>query len=635
MGAGRPAGADQVQVARVVPDVTGVDRQFDYSVPDELRSSVVVGSIVRVPLQGRRVRGWVVATSEVPATTVPLRDVVEVVSLGPSPEVVAAAGVAAWRYAGRIRPLLVAASPPRIVRALPCPGAGVATSAAAPLRARAVVPSPALAAAALAAVGSHRAVVRLPPLASRLELVLAVLGTSARARPTGDALVLVPERRDAEILTRRLVRLGYDVALHPDDWVGAAAGGRVVVGTRTAALATTRSLAVVLVLDAHAQAYVEQRSPTWDATVVAAGRAERAGVPCVFASPCPTVDHLAWGALVAVPRAFERAGWPPVQVLDRRGEDPRSGLYSPLLAPLLTAAVESRPDIPAVCVLNRTGRARLLACGSCGALATCERCAAALLQRRSPAPGETAELDCPRCTATGLALCRVCGSTRLKLLRAGAGRVAEELGALTGRKVAEVSGRPHAASHPAGGASTRGDQAHGDQAAASVLVGTQAVLHRVRAASVVVFLDLDQELLAPRYRAAEQALALVALASRLVGNAGRAAGSAAAARVVLQTRLPDHEVVRAAVHADPGIVSAAESPRRDALGLPPARALARLSGPGASAFAEALDGIAEIAADGRGRFLVRAADSSALAGALAATGLLGSGTRIEVDPRDA
>ncbi len=635
MGAGRPAGADQVQVARVVPDVTGVDRQFDYSVPDELRSSVVVGSIVRVPLQGRRVRGWVVATSEVPATTVPLRDVVEVVSLGPSPEVVAAAGVAAWRYAGRIRPLLVAASPPRIVRALPCPGAGVATSAAAPLRARAVVPSPALAAAALAAVGSHRAVVRLPPLASRLELVLAVLGTSARARPTGDALVLVPERRDAEILTRRLVRLGYDVALHPDDWVGAAAGGRVVVGTRTAALATTRSLAVVLVLDAHAQAYVEQRSPTWDATVVAAERAERAGVPCVFASPCPTVDHLAWGALVAVPRAFERAGWPPVQVLDRRGEDPRSGLYSPLLAPLLTAAVESRPDIPAVCVLNRTGRARLLACGSCGALATCERCAAALLQRRSPAPGETAELDCPRCTATGLALCRVCGSTRLKLLRVGAGRVAEELGALTGRKVAEVSGRPHAASHPAGGASTRGDQAHGDQAAASVLVGTQAVLHRVRAASVVVFLDLDQELLAPRYRAAEQALALVALASRLVGNAGRAAGSAAAARVVLQTRLPDHEVVRAAVHADPGIVSAAESPRRDALGLPPARALARLSGPGASAFAEALDGIAEIAADGRGRFLVRAADSSALAGALAATGLLGSGTRIEVDPRDA
>ncbi|MHB1597469.1 MAG: primosomal protein N' family DNA-binding protein, partial [Acidimicrobiales bacterium] len=590
MGAGRPAGAEQVRVARVVPDVTGVDRQFDYSVPDELRASVVVGSIVRVPLQGRRVRGWVVATSEVPTTTVPLRDVVEIVSLGPSPEVVAAAGVAAWRYAGRMRPLLVTASPPRIVRALPCPGAGVATSAVAPLHVRAVVPSPALAAAALAAVGSHRAVVRLPPLASRLELVLAVLGASARLRATGDALVLVPERRDAEILTRRLARLDYDVALHPDDWAGAAAGGRVVVGTRTAALATTRSLAVVLVLDAHAQAYVEQRSPTWDATVVVAERAERAGVPCVLASPCPTVDHLAWGELVALPRAVERSGWPPVQVLDRRGEDPRSGLYSPLLAPLLTAAIDSRPDIPAVCVLNRTGRARLLACGSCGAVVACERCAAALLQRHRPAPGETAELDCPRCAATGPALCRMCGSTRLKLLRAGVGRVAEELGALTGRNVAEVSGRPHATDHSARGVLTRGDQAHGDQAGAAVLVGTQAVLHRVRAASVVVFLDLDQELLAPRYRAAEQALALVALASRLVGNAGRAAGAAAAARVVLQTRLPDHEVVRAAVHADPGIVSAAESPRRDALGLPPARALARLSGPGAGAFAEALDG---------------------------------------------
>jgi primosomal protein N' len=49
------------RVCRVVPDITAVEREFDYSVPDPLAALVRVGAIVRVPLHGRRVRGWVVA----------------------------------------------------------------------------------------------------------------------------------------------------------------------------------------------------------------------------------------------------------------------------------------------------------------------------------------------------------------------------------------------------------------------------------------------------------------------------------------------------------------------------------------------------------------------------------------------
>ena len=40
------------------------------------------------------------------------------------------------------------------------------------------------------------------------------------------------------------------------------------------------------------------------------------------------------------------------------------------------------------------------------------------------------------------------------------------------------------------------------------------MLHQVPSADVVAFLDLDHELLAPRFRAAEQALALLARAAR-------------------------------------------------------------------------------------------------------------------------
>ena len=44
------------------------------------------------------------------------------------------------------------------------------------------------------------------------------------------------------------------------------------------------------------------------------------------------------------------------------------------------------------------------------------------------------------------------------------------------------------------------------------------MLHRVESADTVAFLDFDQELLAPRYRAGEEAMSLLIQAARLVGE---------------------------------------------------------------------------------------------------------------------
>ena len=52
--------------ARIVPDVASfsVDNGFWYSVPEHLRSDISVGTIVRMPLSGRKVRGWVVELAD-------------------------------------------------------------------------------------------------------------------------------------------------------------------------------------------------------------------------------------------------------------------------------------------------------------------------------------------------------------------------------------------------------------------------------------------------------------------------------------------------------------------------------------------------------------------------------------------
>jgi len=169
---------------------------------------------------------------------------------------------------------------------------------------------------------------------------------------------------------------------------------------------------------------------------------------------------------------------------------------------------------------------------------------------------------------------------------------------------------------------------------ASILVGTEAVLHRVRSADVVVFLDLDQELLAPRYRAAEQVMALLARAARLVG--GRDRGG----RLLLQTRLPDHEVIGAVVHADPDRLTELERARRAELRFPPATAMAIVSGEAAGAYVDSLRALStrdqgrglEIMGPADGRWLVRAPDHTRLCDALAAAPRPPGRLRVNVDP---
>jgi primosomal protein N' (replication factor Y) len=203
-------------------------------------------------------------------------------------------------------------------------------------------------------------------------------------------------------------------------------------------------------------------------------------------------------------------------------------------------------------VLNRKGRARVLACQACHELARCERCGAAV------AEGDGAVLACPACDATRPMVCQQCHGTRFKRLRPGIARLRDDLAALLPRtEIAEV------------------EAATGEVPAAPVLVGTEAVLHRVpRGAPVglVAFLDFDQELLAPRFRAAEQAGTLLARAARLLGPRGRGGV------VLVQTRLPDHEVLRAAAEPDPSLLLAVEVERRRSLGYPPFGGLAEVSG---------------------------------------------------------
>jgi primosomal protein N' (replication factor Y) len=441
-------------------------------------------------------------------------------------------------------------------------------------------------------------------------------------------LVLAPTHAQSKEAVRRLRTAGYAVASLPEDWAIARSGNCIVVGTMSAAYSPLETLCAAVVLDAHDEAYHAEAAPTWCAWELVVERAKRDGAPLALVSPCPTLDVLTAGRLVLTDRASERRAWPNVEVVDRGGDDPRKGLFAERAVGLARWAADGLATghvRRVVFVLNTTGRARLLACGSCRALARCERCGGALSQQQS-LPGEARKgLTCRRCGLERPYLCAVCGSARLLVLRQGVSRVREELEALSGTPVAEISGKPPRPGQLATGPPTE-----------RVVVGTEAVFHRVDRADAVVFLDFDSELMAPRLRAAEEAMALLVRAARLVSRSVRGPDRAPGAPIVVQTRMPDHPVITSVLHADPSLLAHEELEVRSMLGLPPFTALARVSGQAAGTYCDALRENArdpvEVIGPVDGEWRVVAPDHDRLCDLLASVARPAGRLRVEVDP---
>ncbi|MGI9610141.1 MAG: hypothetical protein ACR2NL_07580, partial [Acidimicrobiia bacterium] len=397
---------------------------------------------------------------------------------------------------------------------------------------------------------------------------------------------VTPDQKTAAGFAGRLRRAGVRTHRYPEDWAGGFSGG-VVLGARSAVFASVPDLSSIIVLDEHDDSLANERNPTWHARDVAIERANRAGIPCLLVSAVPSPAALAGVTDVRLPaRSVERLGWPLIQIVDRRDEDPgRSGLFSPTLVRRL------RDDGRVLCILNRKGRAVMLACVTCGELARSESGDELMVE-------EDEGLIARRSGETRPRICLKCSGTKLKRLRLGVSRAAEELSVLLREPVGEVTASADA----------------GEGLDQRVVVGTEALLHRVAMANTVAFLDFDNELLGSRYRAATQAMTLLLRAASIVGT--RPGGG----RVLVQTRLPDHRVLRAASRAQPELFSDAELELRAAASLPPYRGLALVRGKGAEEFVSPIRNRLEIEVigpDRDGQMLVKGQDRHSVAEVLA------------------
>jgi primosomal protein N' (replication factor Y) (superfamily II helicase) len=568
-------------IAKVEPLTTAraLRGPFDYRLPAEM-AGLEVGSVVRVPFGRRRALGVVVGlaeTSELPPEK--LAEPLEALEAGVPAELVRLGLWVAREYCS---------TPSRGLRLVLPPGVGVRKR-----RARPRVEHPEVGASAafppellpeqgravervLAALdgeagGPRELLLHGVTGSGKTEVYLAAV-EAALARGRG-AIVLVPEIGLApQAVARFRARLGdrfavLHSALTPgqryDEWRRLRDGeASVCVGPRSAVFAPVRDLGLVVIDEEHDPSYKQEGDPCYDARAVARHRAAERGAALLAGTATPRPESWLELPRAELPRRVDGRRLPPVEVLDMRGSDPRSG---PLHADTWTALEEvRRAGAKAIVMVNRRGFAPWLTCRSCGRHWGCPNCDVSLIVHR-----HAGRLVCHHCAhAEPLPrVCPDCDSTTLS--RAGAGT--EQVEALLAERLDPLPVFRLDSDVVAGRGAHARILAGFGEAESAVLVGTQMVAkgHDFPEVTLSAIVDADATLRFPDFRAGERTFAMIA---QLAGRSGR---GEAGGGVIVQTLAPSAaSVAHAAAHDSAGFL-AGEVERRRALRYPPFSHLVR------------------------------------------------------------
>ncbi len=588
------AAAVRLPVARVAVDVAlpHLDRAFDYAVPPAWDEVAQPGVRVRVRFAGRRVGGFVLERVAISDHVGVLEPLIEVVGEVPvlAPEVARLCRAVADRYAGTFADVVRLAVPPRLVRAerrapasvgdaLPAvddPGEWAAYPGGpallrrvgqrhGPTRQRV---GPRAAWTVLPNTGAHSQPPRprVPPGLGWIP-ALTRLAQASLAAGRG-VIVVVPDARDVARVDahwRAAWGPGHHRVLSADlgperryrAFLDVLSGSiRAVIGTRSAAFAPVADLGLLVCWDDGDDSLGEPRSPYPHAREVLALRARQSGAALVLGGYTRTPEVQQWVEsdwLVGLeaPREAVRAAAPRVHVTGDApgGSDPQARAAR-LPHDAWQAARAGLAHGPVLVQVPRAGYLPALACQRCRAPARCVVCTGPLRL-----DGSGGQPSCSWCGAGAGWTCPSCGGWRLRSVRVGSARTAEELGrAFPGVPVLTSSGASvlaEVSDAPALVIATPGAEPVAVQGYAAVLL--------LDAATLLARADLRVAQETWRRWAAATVLARSGAQVVLVGESGWPA-------------------VQALLRWDPVGFAERELADRRAVGLPPAVRMAALSG---------------------------------------------------------
>ena len=378
------------------------------------------------------------------------------------------------------------------------------------------------------------------------------------------AIVLVPEiSLTPQTVARFRARFGDQVAvLHSalsdgerfDAWRQLRSGRRrIAVGARSALFAPVSDLGVIVVDEEHDGSYKQSESPRYQARDMAVVRSAQEGALCVLGSATPALES--WHnvergkfRLVSLPDRVGGGTLPPVRLIDlreaRKQSKEKSGARSEaglvLTAPLVEAMRERlRRGEQTILLLNRRGYSSFVQCRECGDVEICPACSISLTYHRGKS-----RLVCHHCRHEQPApeRCPRCGSTDLSFRGLGTEQVE--------RVVAETF--PEARLVRMDVDTTSGKWSHHEilgrveRGEVDILLGTQMIAKGLDfpGVTLVGVVNADVGMHLPDFRATERTFQLL---SQVAGRAGR---GELGGDVLIQTALPEHYAIQAALAHD-------------------------------------------------------------------------------------
>ena len=455
-------------------------------------------------------------------------------------------------------------------------------------------PSPAQAAALQELTAAARARTTTPFLlygvtGSGKTLVYIELLREVVQRQKRGAIVLVPEiALTPQTVSRFRAEFGDVVAvLHSalsdgeryDAWRALREGQRrVAIGARSAIFAPVRDLGAIIVDEEHEASYKQSESPRYHAREVAVVRAQAAGAVCVLGSATPALESW-YNAqrgkyhLLRLPERVEGRPLPPVEIIDLRRERkaeeaqavPKRGPL--VLSDLLIDAIHERLQRAeqSILLLNRRGYATFVQCRACGNVWHCGNCNVSLTYHRA-----RKRLVCHYCMAEEAppARCDECHSEDIAFRGVGTEQVE--------REVAELFPRARIARMDVD--TTSAKWSHHEilervgRGEVDILLGTQMIAKGLDFPNVTLVgvVNADVAMNLPDFRASERTFQLL---TQVAGRAGRGPRGG---RVLIQTALPQHYTIRAAIAHDYDTFAERELRERIAPEYPPHTRLANV-----------------------------------------------------------
>ncbi len=395
------------------------------------------------------------------------------------------------------------------------------------------------------------------------------------------AMLLVPEiALTPQLLSLLAGHFGDQVAvLHSslaageryDQWKRVRAGeARVVVGTRSAVFAPCPKLGVVILDEEQEHSYKSENSPRYDARQIALWRGLKEKTLVVLGSATPSVETMYRAKrgehrLYRLKNRYNGKHLPQVQMVDMAREI-KEGNDMSISLDLAEAIRDTRDGgEQTILFLNRRGNARALVCVECGTAPECPRCSARLTYHSA-----NERVMCHYCGFSQPApkRCPKCGSA-LKHVGVGTQKAQQELGTLFPEM--EVS-RMDADTVSAVNTHEK-ILAHFRENNVPVLLGTQMVAKGLDMPNVTLVgvLDADLSLYSGSFRAAETTFNML---TQVVGRAGRGDSPG---RAMIQTLVPEHQVLKLAAMQDYDSFYELEIGLRQMLGVPPFADLAQIT----------------------------------------------------------